>query len=169
MKPKIFSFVTATAVIAVFFISALSGCKKSNSNSNSAALSASVNGTAFQPSIQQGFLFTSNHYFALAGGQIKAGDSLVLEVDLPDAVKVNQVFSLSDISAAALYYYDSKGNLNYAATSGVGTGSITVTAWDSVGHKIAGTFSGKLENIGNGTDTVVVSNGQFNSSYTVTP
>lgn len=160
---------TATAVIAVVLISALSGCKKSNSDGNSAALAASINGAAFQPSIQQGYLFTSNHYFAVAGGQIKAGDSLVLEVDLPDVVKVNQVFSLSDISAAALSYYDSKGNVNYAASSGVGKGSITVTAWDSVGHKIAGTFSGTLENFGGGTDSVVVANGHFNSTYSIIP
>ena len=44
---------------------------------------------------------------------------------------------------------------------------LTVNSWDSVNHKISGTFSGVLYNITGGSDSLIVTNGTFTSTYTV--
>jgi len=38
---------------------------------------------------------------------------------------------------------------------------------DSVNHKIIGTFSGVLYNVTGGSDSLVITNGTFNTGYTV--
>lgn len=46
-----------------------------------------------------------------------------------------------------------------------GDGKVTITSWDSVGHRLTGTFSGVLSAGAGYSDTL--SNGQFDVQYTV--
>jgi hypothetical protein len=48
---------------------------------------------------------------------------------------------------------------------GTGHGKVTITSWDSTGHRLAGTFCATV--VGAVGDSASVSNGQFDINYTV--
>jgi hypothetical protein len=49
-----------------------------------------------------------------------------------------------------------------------GKASMTINSLDTVGHKISGVFTATAYNTSSTTDSVVITNGKFSSSYTVT-
>ena len=140
-------------------------CKKSNSNSSSGSVSATYGTTSFQSSNTVGVYYTTYNTFELVGYTIASGDTTVTEVTLTSPFVLNTPISSDTAISDLLSYYDSKGSLNY--TGGYGAGNtpviITVTSWDSVNKKIAGTFSGTLYNLSD--DSVTATKGQFNLSY----
>jgi hypothetical protein len=163
------SFLTIAVVCSILLAAIITSCKKTNSDSASGSLSASLNGAAFQPVSVQGIQSKSLSYTVLTGLQVQSSDSMFLSVSIPDTMHLNQPINLAGFTTASVIYQNTKGTKRYVAGSGYGHGSITLTSWDSTGHKIAGTFTAFLANYNIGTDSVVVSNGQFNSSYTITP
>ena len=150
---------------AVLFVAF--GCKKSSNNSSTppGGMDASVNGQAFQASTTTGIFSASAGYIALFGIQTKGVDSSGIEVDILDTIKVGEPGLLAN---GFIINYGSNTGPTYSGGDITGHGVVTLSAWDTVNHTIAGTFSGVLYDNGL-IDSVVVTNGTFNTSYTLTP
>jgi hypothetical protein len=144
-------------------------CSKSGGGSSSAGMSATINGTAWANSYPVVALaFSGQAGFEIIGAQFKGGDSTALGLEFQGPVVLNKPFS-SDTTAFVLSYTDIKGGnqTGYAVlTGGFGKSVVTITSYDSTGHKIGGTFSGVLYNIVTFTDSITITNGKFNTSFT---
>ena len=152
---------------AVIFM--VSSCSKSGGGSSGNSVSATVNGTAWSNNFPVIAFSTPNGGFSIVGAQYKAGDSTSVDVAFVAPFVLNQPIS-SDTSAFILAYTDIKNGIQtgYAVlTGGFGNAVYTVNSFDSSGHRISGTFSGVLYNISTFSDSVVITNGKFNTSYTV--
>jgi hypothetical protein len=156
-----FSLVTATV-----------GCKKSNSSSGGTAMSASLGSTNFSSANSVGFYSTDSALFELAGFAINAGDSNVLQLVFSAPLKLNVPMSSGTSNTVDVEYFDTKNTISYGGGvfAGMGHSIVNVTAWDSANHKITGTITGVLYNeSGTGTDSLILSNGKFSSTYFVEP
>jgi hypothetical protein len=160
MQLKKLSLFALSAVSAFLLIS--TGCKKSN-NGNSAAVSATIAGTSFNPSFTGAVYFKSNQYFDLGGYSVTGKDTAFLDISINTPFTVNKV--LDNNTLVTINYIT--GGKDYLTGYQVGTAALTVTSLDSVNHKIAGTFTGTLYTYGGSNDSVIVSNGRFNTAYTV--
>ena len=145
------------------------GCSKSNnSNSSSGSMSLSVGSSTFTPAATVGAYSQSIGIIDVVGYTFKSNDTTELTVSIPYGAPINHPFS-SDSTYAGLSY-QIPGKEYDAYLSFVGTKAlITLTASDTVNHTITGTFSGTLYNDLSPTDSVIVTNGKFTSSYTVGP
>ena len=153
----------------VFALFTAAGCSKSSNSSSSAGVSATVAGTAFNPSATVGFFTQSSQYWVLTGYNIKSGDTTALELDIFEPLKVNTPFNTINTNLSIYYYVNGSSGKTYSASpfNPSGNATMTVTSLDTAGHKIAGTFTGTLYNTS--TDSVVVTNGKFNTSYILEP
>jgi len=148
-------------------ILAVASCKKSNNNSstNTTQLSASVNGSAWANSFPITAVYSvgaSN--FQLLGIQLKAGDSTGLGLVILAPITVNQ--AISSDSGYVDVEYVAQQQVIYDGGHVAGHSVLTVTSYDPTGQKIAGTFSGVLYNVSGGSDSLLVTNGSFNTSFT---
>jgi hypothetical protein len=150
----------ALLVISSAFLLAVTGCKKSNNNgSGSGTMSASIGGTAWANNYPLVSFYASSGgigLFDIVGLQFKGGDSTSLDLEFSSPITLNLPVNS-----------DTKTQLNYGVLPGLGSAVLTITAYDSTGHTIAGTFSGVLYNLSTFTDSLVVTNGKFNSTFTV--
>jgi hypothetical protein len=85
---------------------------------------------------------------------------------------LNQPFNTDTTDMTLFYYTNGSSGKQYGVGSywfgaGSGLAVMTVTSLDTNAHKISGTFSGSL--YASASDSIVVSNGKFSSSYTVEP
>jgi hypothetical protein len=142
-----------------FFI-AVTSCSKNTDSGASGQLSATLSGTAYTPSTVVAFDEFSD--ITIMGLQIKSGDSISLSVSIPDTATGKTSLTLDD---AAVDYYDSKGTIAYSSWYYPSHGIVTFTSWDKSAKKIAGSFSGVIYRGGATLDSVVVTNGKFNTSY----
>jgi hypothetical protein len=149
-----FSLVTATV-----------GCKKSNSSSASGAMTATVAGLGFAASTTTTQAIYSSAYrqFDIVGVQIKSGDTTAIELTWNAANSLNFPIA-SDTSTLETSYFDSKTQASFDGGDLPGHSIITLTSWDSTNLKVAGTWSGVMYGI-TGTDSIVVTNGTFNTTY----
>ncbi len=161
----LYSAISLAAVIAA-------GCSKSNpSSSSGTAVSATINGSAFTPAVTVGIFSQPDSSFQLTSYSIKNSDTTGLNLYFPGGMPLNTVQSLGD--SVQLVYTNSATGKSYAGNSLGGHGSITLTSLDTTNHKLAGTFSGTLllQNSSTGivttSDSVVITNGAFNSTYSV--
>lgn len=162
---------TTLAVISFVFLLAATSCKKSSSSGGgSGSITATVGGTAWSTNYTTVGVYASGGglgLFEIVGLQFKSGDSTSFTLEFAAPITLNQAIN-ADTSALIIAYTDSKSGASYTGmTGGIGTAILTVTSYDSTAHTIGGTFSGSLYNIANFTDSVVVTGGKFNSSYTV--
>jgi hypothetical protein len=163
-------FSTSRISLCVFFMAGVlfgAGCKKSNGSSNGGNLSATVANSAWASN----YLLLATYDtgigsgdFDLVGLQLKNGDTTAMTVQFLSPVVLNRTFT-SDTAYLQVTYEDSQKN-EYDGGIGIGGHSaLTVTSYDSTGHKIAGTFSGVLYD--NNGDSLIVTNGAFNTSFTL--
>jgi len=142
-------------------------CKKSsNSNSNN-AISATISGTGYAPATTVMYYSTDSSLFEFSGFTLKTGDTsaLVLMISTSTPFAVNK--PITDPNYVLLdYTHNDKDYWNGYSPSHF---AATITAWDSVNHKVQGTFSGTLYSDYNSNDSIVISNGNFNSAYIVQP
>lgn len=159
MKRKT-SYLPAIAVLIAFsFLLMTVGCNKSSSPSGSSgAISVSFNGTAFQPLLVVGLDDGAN--LTVAGLQVKSGDSISVAISFPDDAAINTPLSFSSVGVS---YSDSKGNFDFESLDAHSHGTLTITALNKTNLSVAGTFSGVLYD--NAQDSVVITNGQFNTTY----
>ncbi|HMI60224.1 MAG TPA: DUF6252 family protein [Puia sp.] len=145
------------SVIAVSTLFFASSCSKSNSNSSSTSISASINGKVYQPSTVQAI--DSVGILGILG--FKNADTSALYIEFSDTVSLNKPL---DITGDVAYAEYSRGFSLYSSWINSSHGTITVTSLDKANKKVAGQFNGVL--YGSGTsDSVVIVNGQFNSTY----
>jgi hypothetical protein len=160
MKPSIslLPAISAPVILSLLFMSV--GCKKNSSTPapTTGTMTGSFNGTAFQPSLVLG-LDVSNT-LTVAGLQVKGGDSIGVSISFEDNIPINTVLNFSNVEVS---YSDSKGLFDFESSNSPSHGSVTILGLDTKNLLVAGSFSGVLYDTG--TDSVVVTNGQFNSTY----
>jgi hypothetical protein len=153
-------------------LSGLVACQKGTQTSGyqtQGSLTATVGSTNFAPSLTEAVYSPITYTtFAVIGLQ-PAKDSTYLRVELPlNGFTIGTPFSSDTATTSGLSWFDSERSYEYDALFGnFGSHSlIDITSWDSVNRKVAGTFSGVLYNISNGSDSIVITNGTFNTTYT---
>jgi hypothetical protein len=160
------SFFAFFAVSAAFLLTVTS-CKKSSSSSGSSQLTATISGTAWASNIPvQGIYSTAGSAFELVGGYYKSGDTTALALQFSTPFVLHTAIS-SDTAGVDVGYINASTLAQYDGGAIAGHSILTVSSWDSVNHKISGTFSGVLYNTSGGSDSLIVTNGAFSTSYTV--
>jgi hypothetical protein len=161
---------TVLVLITSAFMLAATGCKKSSNNGGgSGSMSATISSTAWTNNYPLVGLYSSSGsigLFEIVGLQFKGGDSTSFALEFGSPFTLNHAYS-SDTSAISVAYVDTKTQVGYGVVPGIGNAVLTITSYDSTGHSIGGTFSGVLYNISTFADSIIVTNGKFNSSYTV--
>jgi hypothetical protein len=158
---------------AIFTLLIASSCKKSSNISDSSnSVSATVSGTNFSTSTTASFYSQSGADWDISGVSIKSGDTVVVEAMIFAPFTLNQPFNTDTTNTTLFYSTNGSSGKQYGAGSywfgsGNGLAVMTVTSLDTTAHKISGTFSGSLYTTA--SDSVVVTNGKFSSSYTVEP
>jgi hypothetical protein len=156
------SRVLILVVVSSSFLVSVTSCKKSNSGgSNSVA--ASVGGTAWASNVTVIGIYSTQvglGVFDIGAFQVKGKDSTTFSLTFTTPFAVNKSFS-SDTTNLDISYQDING-LPFDASAGLGHSLMTITSYDSTGHRIAGTFSGVLYDPNN--DSLVVTGGTFNTS-----
>jgi hypothetical protein len=166
---------TTTLLLGILTLIACAGlpaCKKSNSSSSS--MTATVNSTSFQSTSTTGVFHTgAGGQFDLPGVMVKSGDTSIIALLFRLDFQLNVPFSTDTTLDQVIYntFNTNNGLAAYEAfspnVSGMGHAIVAVTSWDSAGHRIAGTFSGTLVSLST-HDSVSVTNGRFNMTYTET-
>jgi hypothetical protein len=160
----------ALFVVSSAFLLTATSCKKSNSSSSNSngQFSASISGTAWASNFPtSGIYSTSGQEFEIGGGQYKGGDSTIITLVFFSPITLNMAIS-SDTALVDVGYVNANTVTEYDGGIIAGHSILTITSYDSVNHKVGGTFTGVLYNISGGSDSVVVTGGSFSSSYIVT-
>lgn len=157
----------ALFVVGAAFLSAVAvSCNKSNNSTVSGQMSFSINGTAWTSNIPvQAIYSQSGNVFEVLAGYYKTGDTTALALQFTTPFVLHTAFS-SDTTSLDVGYVNSTPLTQYDGGQITGHSALTISSWDSVNHKISGTFSGVLYNISGGTDSLVITNGSFSTGYT---
>ena len=147
--------------VAILAIVSVVACKKSK-DGNSSGLSATINGASYQSASTTG-IYTQG-YINIAGVQFQAGDTLFLSLEIPDTAHVNNPI---DMYSGRITYTKVKSQTTYEYNFNGSHGFTTLTSWDKTNKTIAGKFSGVIYSDSNTKDSIVVANGQFNTTYKV--
>lgn len=149
------------ALAAMSILAGVSSCKKSKDNNASDQLSATINGTAFTPSATGAYDEFSE--IDLSALQIVNGDSVFLGLSFYDTYAAGTTLSFND---ALLSYYDKKGAFSYSSWNSPSHGSVVINSFDKANLSISGTFTGVVYSSLSTTDSIVITNGKFNTTYT---
>lgn len=160
---RAFAFVAVSATILL----TVSSCSKNNNSSSGAGMSATVGGSAWGNNYPVGaILYTSDSSFDIGAVQAKAGDTTAFDLNIFFPITLNTAMSSTNTN----WYMDYVDHHTLAQYSGFTAGShslITVTSYNANGKTVAGTFSGVLYNSDGSADSVVVTNGKFNSGFQI--
>ena len=151
-----------SAVLAFTLSIAITSCKKDKDENSgaSAQFSATINGTAFKPSIVSAISW--NNYIMITGYQATSGgDSLILDLNIPADATVDTKLTFEN--NAGLDYYNLKQTWSYGNYY-PSHGTVKLTTIDKTNKKVAGTFDCVLYP-GSGSDSVVVKDGKFNTTW----
>jgi hypothetical protein len=167
MRLNVNRFLGLVAISATL-IPAVTSCSKSNNNNSSiGSLTASVNSTAWAANLGiSGSLTVGASTFDIVGAQVKSGDTTSFLLTFYTPITVNRTFN-SDTASLDIQYQDSKTGALYDGGALVGHSVLTITSYDSVNLKIAGTFSGVLYNETTGNDSLTVAGGTFSTPFTL--
>jgi VCBS repeat-containing protein len=163
---KLTSTLLTFAVVASSTLILTTSCKKSSSSS--AGVSGTVANTGFNSSTAVALYSQSANAYDVTGFSIKSGDTSILEFFFYGPIQLNKAVNMSSTGGYASYY-DTKNSFDWESGGGAQAVTFTVTSFDSTNHKIAGTVSGELYNAMGGSDSAALTNGKFNTSFTVTP
>jgi hypothetical protein len=163
MKTKKRQLLALSTAFALALSIGVTSCKKDKDDSGaSAQYSANVGGTAFKPNVVVAAEFFD--FIMITGYEGRSGgDTVILDLSIPDTVTVNSKLTFDD--NVGLDYYNHKQTFMYE-NYGKAHGTVSFTTVDKVNRKIAGTFSGVLYSRSSSSDSVVVKDGKFNTSYT---
>jgi hypothetical protein len=151
---------------AVTLFILITSCKKSN-NTPSNSLSATIGATSVNTTGTTAWYSTDSVIYEIGGYNFSAHDTTTLAIILTPPFTLNTV--VPGNSSVSIDYYDFATSKDYFAGYGLGHTALTVTSLDTVNHKIAGNFTATLYNGLSGTDSVLVTNGKFSTSYSVQP
>jgi hypothetical protein len=156
--------------LCAFALLAISvGCKKSNNSTNStSAISASMGSTALSITTANttAYFSTDSTAYLIGGFAVNGGDTTGLAIELYSPFTVDSTITSPYLVFMDYYVSSTK---DYFAGNGVGHIAFTLTTQDTVNHKIAGTFTATMYNTLNQSDSLIVTNGKFNTSYFVQP
>jgi hypothetical protein len=162
----------SAAAALLLGLSSIVACQKGTQTSGyvtQGTLTATVGSTSYAPSLTEAVYSPVTYStFAVIGLQ-PAKDSTFLRVELPlTGFTIGTPFSSDTAVSSGLSWFDSERTYEYDAVFGNAASHslMNITSWDSVNRKVAGTFSGVLYNINNASDSIVITNGAFNTSYT---
>jgi hypothetical protein len=159
MKNKTFRLLGLSTVFASALLVGLSSCKKDKDNNTGNQVSATIGTQTFTSSGVTAF--STSGYIDILAYQPKSQDTSFIEFYLPDTATVNSKYRIED-GIAEYSYFNFKQTFDYGSSSR-SHGTITFTTVDKAGKRIAGNFSGVLYQ--SSTDSVVVKDGKFNTTY----
>ncbi|WP_431216550.1 hypothetical protein ACQ86N_19290 [Puia sp. P3] len=147
------------SVIAISTLFFASSCKKSNSNSNN--LSATISGSGYSAAQVQ----AADVYgvIGVVGMSISGKDTTGFAVQFDDTATVGKKLDINGLDMTEVSYQSKTASYDSWFPSAHGT--LTLSTYDKTGKRVAGTFSGTLYS--STGDSVVITNGSFNSSYLV--
>ena len=145
-------------ILSLFII--IASCKKNNDDKFT-GISANINGKAWQAKYITAFEGAPFIDIDMVGLYAVPGDTTQLEIVVPDSIQVNKPNPFQ--STTVRYYLND--STTYDGLTTYGHGMVTVTSLDTTDHKVAGIFNGVLYNIADDNDSVSVTNGRFNISY----
>jgi hypothetical protein len=169
MKSQNRSFFALLVVSSAFLLAVTVSCKKSNSSSSSAQMTATVNGSAWANDVPVQALYAQSFgigAFEVIGGYYKSGDTTAFAIEFNTPFVLHTAIS-SDTAIVDIGYINSTTLAEYDGGSTAGHSILMISSWDSVNHKITGTFNGVLYNVTGGSDSLVITNGNFSTGYTV--
>ena len=143
-------------------------------SSSSGPFSATLADTAWTANYYTAYFYQGQGLFKLIGvADGTNGDSTYVVIMFRTPFQLNQPIS-SNNGPLDVYYDDWLYKFDWDAgnSSGYGVCNVTVTAYDSASHTIAGNFNGSLSDAmpsGNYLNTITVKNGAFNVTYTPQP
>ena len=165
MRPtRIFSL---TLIASAFALILSTGCKKSSNSSSSGSISATIGSTNFSGGNTQG-VYTSSlgiGIYGLVSYNVQGKDTTGFFLTIPSPLTVGKAFS-SDSTFLEVDYVTNNGTA-YDAFMQNGHAVMTINSLDTVGHKISGVFTATAYNSASASDSVIITNGKFSSSYTV--
>lgn len=147
---------------------ALPACQKANNTSYGIT---STFGTAnFQATSYSNTYSESGSTFTINADMTTTADTSSLLLRFQSPSQLNVPFNSDTALATTIIYSIGQGSDNYIAGLDAAYGHclITITAWDSTQHTIAGTFSGETINSSSSADSLSMTNGKFNLTYTTT-
>lgn len=159
---------SALAAFSVFTFAAVTGCSKNNSNNTPGSSISATIGTTNYNSYVTSTYSVSNDLYDIVGASISNKDTLALELTFP-TLPVNHPVDLDTASFEAALTY-TIGVSNPAFYQGGFQGGhlvLTLSALDTAKHTVSGVFQGTIYSYLT-RDSLVVTNGKFNTSYTLT-
>lgn len=149
-------------------------CSKSNNSQNTPiGMSSQINGQSYLSKQTTASFFSGTPGYYLVGSVgVMGGDTVTLTVYIATPIVLNKKVCTDTNAYAELDYQIRRNNILYAeytaAYGDLDSAYYTITALDTIKHTIAGTFSGTItinSNVGTLPDSLVMANGQFNSTY----
>lgn len=160
MKTKSRQILAMTTVLALTLSIAVTSCKKDKDDNNASQISATVGTDAFKSAYVTG-LYSSG--YITIGGVAKVGsDSATISLTFRSDAEVNKALDWDNLY---VYYYKYSGQTGYSSQNTNTHGTFTATAIDKTNKKVSGTFSGVVYPTYGGSDSVVIKDGKFNSTY----
>jgi heme/copper-type cytochrome/quinol oxidase subunit 1 len=152
----------------VTLLSSLPACQKANSTPP--PITATFGSTNFQSTTYSNTYSESTGTFTINTDMTTVADSSSLLLRFQSPFQLNVPFNSDTALTTTIIYTTNKGLNNYIAglDDAFGHCVMTITAWDSTQHTIAGTFSGETINNSNSADSLSMTNGKFNTTYTTT-
>ncbi len=155
-------------IVILTAASLIPACKKSNSASP--AMTATIGTISFQSTTATSFHTIIDSVFAFNMEMRHSTDSSYIFLEFRGAFQLNT--PIDSYVGSVLFDYGDFGSTFYSAggfgaappASNRGHVVLTITAWDSTAHSIAGTFNGSGFDLPNVTDSVSI-NGKFNTTY----
>jgi hypothetical protein len=153
-------------VAALLLLLIIAGCSKNNnSSSSSGSFTATIGTTSYQGTTTLGAYSYGLGELAIVSYSMHPNDTSAFQVTMPWPKTFNQTLPTDSLLSLS---YTAKGT-EYDAYSTEGQLQLTVTSIDSIGHKIAGSFTANGHSTANFNDSVVITNGKFSTSYNVNP
>jgi len=153
-------------VAAFLLLFAFAGCSKNNNSSSNGSFSATIGSASYQGTTTLGAYSANLAELAIVSYSQRTNDTSAFQVTMPWPAKAfNQVLPADSLLTLS---YSAKGK-EYDAWSTEGQLQLTITSIDSIGHKIAGSFTATGHSSANFNDSVVITNGKFSTAYNVNP
>jgi len=155
-------------LITLTLWASLPACQKANNTPQ--AITATFGTTAFQATTYSNTYSEGSTTFTINADMTTTADSSSLLLRFQSPFQLNVPFSSDTALTTTVIYSTNQGLNNYIAGLDAAFGHciMTITAWDSTQHTIAGTFSGETINSSNSADSLSMTNGKFNTTYTTT-
>lgn len=157
-------FFSLTLVASAFVILLSTSCKKSNSGGGD-SVTATIGTTNFAGAHTQGGYSAAVGIWGIVSYSSQGKDTSGFLLTVPPQAKAGKTLS-SDSTFLQVVYVNFSGN-TYDANTTTGHATMTINTLDTVGHKIAGTFTATAYNEANANDSVLITNGKFSSSYII--